>query len=149
MNTNGRPSNDEPNVAASFAGLTHDAIELAELQTQLLALDVKSISEKARTSLILGLIGIALLMGTVPVGLIAIGEALAQWFGWSHAAGLAVATLVGILITAGLLGAAWSRFHTGLATMQRSRDEFNRNVAWVKSNLRGRAQRDPADTDRF
>jgi hypothetical protein len=33
-----------------------------------------------------------------------------------------------------------------VVTMQRSREEFNRNVAWVKSSLRMRAQSNPAET---
>ncbi len=41
MNTNGRARITEPNVATSFSDLTHDVIELAELQTQLLGQDLK------------------------------------------------------------------------------------------------------------
>ena len=46
MSTNGRARNNEPNVAASFSELTHDVIELAELQAQLFALDVKNTSRE-------------------------------------------------------------------------------------------------------
>jgi hypothetical protein len=147
MSTNGQSRNESPNVATSFAGLTHDVIELAELQAQLLALDVKSTSQKARTSFILVAVGVCMLLGTVPIALVTVAELLVQQFGWSRAAGFATATLLGVLLAAGILGAAWSRFRAGVVTMQRSREEFNRNIAWVKSSLRSRAQENPVETN--
>jgi hypothetical protein len=136
MNTNGHTRTETPNVATSFAGLTHDVIELAELQAQLLALDVKSTSRKARTSLILVIVGVCLLLGTIPIALATVAQVLIQQFGWSPMAGFASASLLGALLSAGMLGAAWSRFRSGIVTMHRSREEFNRNIAWVKSSLR-------------
>jgi hypothetical protein len=147
MSTNGQSRNDSPGVATSFAGLTHDVIELAELQAQLLALDMKSTSRKARTSLVLIVIGVCVLLGTVPVALMTFAELLIQQFGWSNAAGFASATLLGVLLAAGILGAAWARFRAGVVTMQRSREEFNRNIAWVKSSLRNRAQENPVESN--
>lgn len=136
MNTNGRVREQEPNVAASFSELTHDAIELAELQAQLFALDIKSTTQKTRTSLILSVVGICMLLGSIPVALMTIGELFIQQFGWSPAAGYAAATFVGIALSAGFLAAGWFRFQSGLSAMQRSRDELRRNIAWIKSSLR-------------
>jgi hypothetical protein len=147
MNTNGKSRTETPNVATSFAGLTHDVIELAELQAQLLALDVKTTSQKSRTSLILAIVGVCLLLGTIPIALVAVAELLIQQFGWSRVAGFASAGLLGAVLSAGILGAAWARFRTGIATMQRSREEFSRNIAWVKSSLRNKAQDNPVETD--
>jgi hypothetical protein len=146
MNTNGRTRNDEPSMATSFAGLTHDVIELAELQAQLLALDVKSTSQKARISLVLAVSGICILLGTVPVALFTLAELLNGPAGWSRPAAFGMATLVGVLVSGGILVAAWLRMRSGIVTMQRSRDELNRNIAWIKSSLRNRAQGNPAET---
>jgi uncharacterized membrane protein YqjE len=140
MITNGRVRSEEPNMAASFSGLTHDIIELAELQTQLFALDLKQTSEKTRTSLLLAIVGVCLLLGSIPVALMALANVLVEQLGWSPAAGYGMATLVGILASAGLLMGAWARFRTGIGTLQRSREEFNRSIAWIKSSLRSRAQ---------
>src|SRR3954452_24132922 len=72
MNTNGRFRDEEPNVATSFSGLAHDVIELSELQGQLFVHDVKSTGQKTRTSIVLGVIGAYVLLGTMPVLLFAL-----------------------------------------------------------------------------
>jgi len=135
MNTNGR-SDNEPNVAAGVRGLAHDAIELAELQAKLLALDVKVASRQARISLILGVVGVCLLLGCIPVALYALAEVFVAQFGWSQAAALAAAAAIGLAASALAGAVAWRRLRSGLASLQRSREELNRNIAWIKSNLR-------------
>lgn len=144
MNTNGQSKSGEPNIAASFSGLAHDVIELAELQAQLFTLDIKSTSEKTRTSLVLAVAGACALLGSVPVALFALGELFQKFLGISEAAGFGLAALVGVVLSAVLMMAAWSNFKSGEASMRRSREELSRNLAWVKSNLRGRAH-NPAD----
>jgi Putative Actinobacterial Holin-X, holin superfamily III len=139
MNTNGRPRTEEPNVATSFSELAHDVIELGELQAQLFANDVKSTTQKTRVSLLLSVVGVCVLLGSVPVVLFAFGELIAELTGWPLSAGLAIAAVVGIAASAGFLAAAWSRLNDGLSSLQRSRDELNRNIAWIKSSLRSRA----------
>jgi uncharacterized membrane protein YqjE len=143
MSTNGRARNDEPNVAASFSELTHDAIELAELQAQLFALDLKQTSQSTRISLMLAVAGVCVLLGATPVALMALAAFLVQQFGWSPAAGYGVAAMVGVAVSVAILAIAWSRFPTGIVTMRRSREELSRNIAWVKSSLRSRAQPNP------
>jgi hypothetical protein len=139
MNTNGRVHDDEPNVATSFAGLAHDVIELGELQAQLFVHDVKSTTQKTRTSLLLSVVGACVLLGTLPVMLFALGQLIAEQTEWPLSAGLAIAALIGIGISAGFLAAAWNRLSAGLNAMQRSRDELNRNIAWIKSSLKSQS----------
>jgi len=129
MNTNGRVRDDEPNVATSFSGLAHDVIELGELQSQLFVHDVKSTVQKTRTSLLLGVIGGCVLLASLPVLLFALAELMIEQFDWSRSAGFGVAAVVGIAASAGFLAAAWNRLSAGLNSMQRSRDELNRNIA--------------------
>src|SRR6266480_4666371 len=124
MNTNGRVRDEEPSVATSFSGLAHDVIELGELQVQLFGHDVKSTAKKTRTSLVLGVVAACVLLGAVPVLLIAIGEFIAEQSGWPQSAGLAIAAVIGIVTSGALLAAAWNRLSAGLSSMQRSRDEF-------------------------
>lgn len=147
MKTNGRPQTDKPNVADSLGGLTHDVIELAELQAQLFALDVKETTQSTRTALMVAIVGVCVLLGSIPVALISLAELLIEQLNWSAAASYGVATLVGIVISVGLLLTAWARFRSGIVTMKRSREELSRNVAWLKSGLRRRATASPPMPD--
>lgn len=143
MTTDGQPQTEKPSVANSLSGLTHDVIELAELQAQLFALDVKETSQGTRTALILAVVGACALLGAVPIALTALAELLIAQLSWSSAASYGVATLVGIMLASALLVAAWVRFRSGVVTLKRSRDELSRNLAWVKANLRSRTTRNP------
>jgi hypothetical protein len=147
MITNGRVREKEPNVATSMSELTHDVIELAELQAQLLTLDLKSVTRQSRTSILLSVVGICLLVGTVPDLLLAIGEYFVEQHGWTHAAGYGLAAAISILASAVLLGLGWNRFQSGLKSLHRSRDELRRNIAWIKSSLRNRQHAQPAEAD--
>jgi len=79
----------------------------------------------------------------VPVLLFALAELFVEQFGWTQSAGFAVAALVGIAASGGILAAAWNRLSVGLSSMQRSRDELNRNISWIKSSLRSHASTKP------
>ena len=136
VNSNGKAKPAEPNVAASFSGLAHDAIELAELQARLLKLDVQSAARNGGMSIALAVVGICLLLGCVPVALVALGEVFVAQWGWSRAAAFGAAAAIGLALSAGAAAAAWIRVRTALASLQRSRDELNRNIAWIKSNLK-------------
>src|SRR3954468_1277967 len=136
MNTNGRFRDEEPNVATSFSGLAHDVIELSELQAQLFAHDVKSTGQKTRTALVLSVVGLCVLLGAVPVLLIALGQFIAEQTGWPQSAGLAIAAVIGIVASAILMVVAKNRLSAGLNSMQQSRDELSRNIDWIKASLR-------------
>ena len=91
-------------MATSFAGLAHDVIELGELQSQLFVHDVKSTTQKTRTSLLLSVVGACALLGSIPVLLFAVAELFVEQFDWSRSAGFALAALIGI-------GGALHRLH--------------------------------------
>lgn len=136
MNTNGRIRDEEPNVATSFSELAHDVIELSELQAQLFVHDVKSTGQKTRTSLVLSVVGVCVLLGTVPLLLMALGEFIAEQTGWPQSAGLAIAAVIGIVASAVLMVVARNRLTAGLNSLQQSRDELSRNIDWIKASLR-------------
>lgn len=140
MNGNGRHRTQMPDVAGSVSGLTHDMIELAELQTQLLRLDLKKSTQKTRTCLILAVIAVCLLLASLPVALVALAALLVEQLEWSQSAALGVATLVGLVLAGIFAGAAYGIVRSGLISIERSRDEFNRNVAWIKSSLKARGR---------
>jgi hypothetical protein len=144
VDTNGRTKSESPNVAQSFSGLAHDAIELAELQTRLLKLDAQAAVRNSGRSAALAVVAACLLLGCVPVALVALAELFFAQFGWPRAGALAAAAGIGLAFSAGAGFAAWRRIRSALASLDRSRDELNRNLAWIKSNLkRDKSQREP------
>lgn len=139
MNTNGRVRSDEPNVATSFSGLAHDVVELAELQAQLLSLDVKSTSRNARAAFVLTIVGASFLLSAISVGLFALAAVLVEQLDWSQSAADLVAAVIGIILGGAALAAAWRLWQSGFGSLKRSRDELTRNIAWIKASLRNRA----------
>ena len=135
MNTNGRTRVEEPSVAASISGMAHNAIELAELQAQLFACDIKSSGQRARSSLLLCIVGVSLLLSAFPVLLIALAVLLNTQLDWPPAAGYAVAALVGLLVSGAILAFAYAQFKQGIVTLDRSREELSNNIAWLKTQL--------------
>ncbi len=139
MITNGRAHSKEPNVATSFSELAHDVIELTELQAQLMVLDVKSATQKTRTSVILGVTAFCMLLGSIPVALFALARLFVLWFDWPQWAGFGLSAIVGLVISGCIGTGAWFRFKSGPGTMERSREELSRNIAWIKSSLRNQS----------
>ena len=134
--TNGKAKAADPNVAASVTSLAHDAIELAELQLKLLKLDAQAAARNGGMSIALVVVGICLLLGCVPVALFALAELFVAQFGWTRAAAFAASAAVGLALSAGTGTAAWLRVKSALASLERSREELNRNIHWIKSNLK-------------
>jgi hypothetical protein len=134
MITNGKPQND-PNVLTSFSDLAHDVIELAELQAQLLKLDAIASGKTLRTAVVFLLSSVCLLLGCLPILWLTIAEVLVEYAGWKRTPSLAVAFACGLLIAGGLGAWGWRRLSTMFSSFERSREEFVRNLNWVKSNL--------------
>jgi hypothetical protein len=133
---NGKTKAAPPNVAASFNDLAHDAIELAELQTRLLKLDAQAAAREGGVSLVLVIAGVCLLLGCVPIALAALAELFVAQFDWSRTIAFAAAAGVGLGLSAIIGTAAWYEVRSALSSLKRSRDELNRNLAWIKSNLK-------------
>jgi hypothetical protein len=145
---NGRYHGKTPNVAAGVSDLTHDVIELSELQAQLLSLDARQSVAKAKACLIMSVIGASMLLGTIPVALLTIAALFREQLEWSYAASAGVATGIGLLITGIVFGVAYSYVKNGLVSFERSGEELQRNIAWLKSTLktRGHAERAAAQS---
>jgi uncharacterized membrane protein YciS (DUF1049 family) len=135
VNTNGK-AKAQPTVAASFGCLAHDAIELAELQAKLLKLDAQSAARNGGMSIALAVVGVCLLLGCVPVALMALAEVFVAQFAWPQAAAFAAAAAIGLALSLLTGAAAWVRVKSAVASLERSRDELNRNIAWIKANLK-------------
>jgi hypothetical protein len=140
MNRNGRFAAEMPNVAGDVCDLTHDVIELSELQTRLLLLDIKKSTQRTRTCLILAVVAACLLLGSIPVALYALARVFVEFLEWPESASFGLAALIGLVIAAIIGGAAYAIVKSGLFSLDRSREEFSRNIAWIKMTLKDRGQ---------
>jgi hypothetical protein len=136
MITNGHPKAKEANVVSNFSELAHDAVELGELQVQLLAIDAATAWQRMRTGLIFAIVTTCLLLGSIPIILLVVAEALVEFANWSRTAALGLAGGIGMVLVVIVAALAWHRLNTMFAAFERSRAEFSQNVTWIKSNLK-------------
>lgn len=136
MSHNGAPTGKEPTVARSFSRLAHDAIELGELQAQLLTLDVRTLTSRMKTALMFGVASLVVLLGAVPIALLALAELLVAAGDWSRPTAVAAAAGVGVLAAVLLMAIGWRGLERGAGSLDRSREELKRNLDWIKSSLR-------------
>ncbi|QDU37173.1 hypothetical protein Mal4_14820 [Maioricimonas rarisocia] len=122
-------------VKKNLAGLTHDLISLAELQAQLVAVDMRESYSRSVVPAILIVGALLLALGAMPVILLGIGWALVNLAGFGEGAAFLLVSVVAIGI-AGLAG--WwgvQKLKTAFQVLTRSRQEFAENVWWVKQAL--------------
>jgi uncharacterized integral membrane protein len=135
MNRNGQTSPTE-GVRNGVSGLLHDVTSLAELQFELLKVDAATASRKAAVPAVL--IGSAVVLGlsTIPLVLLAIAQVFRDQAGWPPALATLTAVLIG-LVLAGVVGTlGYFGIRRAVEPLDRSRDELNRNIAWLKNALR-------------
>lgn len=117
--------------------LAYDAIELGQLQAKLLKLDASESARNVRSSLILLCIALAALLAALPVALIAAAEALVEYADWSRPAALGISAGAASALCVLLLIIMWNKLQVAANAWQRSAAEFSRNIAWLKSALKG------------
>jgi hypothetical protein len=122
-------------VIGGIAGFGNDVANLAELQAKLAALDFKEARQKALLPLGVVAVGGVVLLGTVPVVLAGVAfllaPALSIALGWAFV----LTGVVAAILTAGAVAFAGIKFSRSFDSFRRSREEFNRNVAWIRTVL--------------
>lgn len=138
---NGR-SNGQPAGAgfrANVAGLLHDGITLAELQTQLVGIDLQETWQRSVRCLAVIAGSAILALGTVPLLLLSIGWLLVNRAGWTEEIAFFVVAVAGLLIAGLGGGIGWIKLRSAVTVLSRSKDELTSNVRWVKDALQERA----------
>lgn len=141
MNPNGKSiSTPAEGVRRGATGLLHDVMTLAELQLKLLAVDAQAATGRAVIPIIL--IGSAAVFAAsaLPLLLVALAQVLRYQAGWPAALATLTAVVVGLLIAAGLGVFGYLGLKRCLEPMARSREELERNVAWLKNALKRHEQ---------
>jgi hypothetical protein len=122
-------------VRHNLGELAHDAITLVELQVQLLAVDLRDARRGASAAVVQIAAGACLGIGAVPLLLLAGAQLLIDLLGWSSAGAYATAGILAVAIAGALLWAGWRQSVHAVATVQRSKTEFEETLRWLKGSL--------------
>ena len=136
---NGRGTVHEPeSSSAKFEGVAEfvdDLASLAELQARLAAIDFRDAARKSAIPIALTVVGLAVVVASIPVGLLGTGWLLASALrihqGWAMLLTAGAAMAVGGLV-AGLSG---RRLSHSLDSFRRSHKQLMVNLAWVRTVL--------------
>jgi len=113
-----------------------DIMSLAELEFQLFKIDCREGRKQMLIPVAMLLVAGIVAVGTVPIALILIAELLVQSAGLSRAVALSIAVLIGLIVTMGIGVVGWSYLRRVARVFKRSREELNRNMAWIKRTLK-------------
>lgn len=131
------------NRKATPASLAQHALELSELQLQLLVADLKAATSLTRTAVTLAVVAVVLLIAAAPVLLLSAAAALQEAFELGRAVSLLIAGAAAVLTAGILLYAGWKILLRGAGKFGRSRDELKYNIEWVKQAVRPHATPPP------
>lgn len=138
MNENNGTTPAPPSgVAQGMGELTHDIVALAELQWELFRSDYRA-GMKGLLIPVALLLGAGIVaLGTVPMVLLLLAEILVQIAGLSRVSALSIAAASGFLMAVALGVLGWSQIRGVGRVFQRSREEWVRNLNWIKLALKG------------
>lgn len=132
---NHEPTSSLNGVIEGIGGLGTNVATLATLQAQLAARDLKEMSGRAMPAMV----SIALLVPLAFAAFTTLLFGLAYWinqaFQLTLPASLLLAGLIGLVLASVLGFFAWRRFGASVVTFRRSREELERNIAWLGTVL--------------
>lgn len=122
-------------VVKKVGEFAHDLVILAELQMQLLVVDLRECVKRMVTPVLVGLVGVAMGLGVFPVALAALAFVLVETLQLTIAAALGCSVLAGIVIAGALCIFSLRQLRQQTKVLERSQSEFVRNVRWIKQVL--------------
>ncbi|AGA25401.1 phage holin family protein [Singulisphaera acidiphila] len=132
---NGSTNGSAENMVGSIAGFGNDVATLAELQLKLAALDFKETAGRALIPLALVVVGLVVILGSVPVAIGGVSLLIAQVLGISLGWALLLTAITILGLAALVVVIAGRKLGASLEGFQRSRDELIRNVSWIRTVL--------------
>jgi len=122
-------------VVGNIAEFGNDVATLVELQAKLAALDFKESATRAIVPLVLVVVGVALLLASLPVALLGaawlVASALSIQEGWAALLTAGVAAVVAAI----LAWVALTRLLVSFESFRRTREELVRNISWIRTVL--------------
>ncbi|MBW3541181.1 MAG: phage holin family protein [Planctomycetes bacterium] len=134
---NGRRQAERPARALrmGIGEFTAHALSLAELQGRLLALDLKETQTKTLRPIILAAVAMVILLACLPVALLGGAWLLASGTALSEGAAMLILAGTFMVLAAVMAWFAWKKIRTSCSALTRSREEFSRNLSWIKDTL--------------
>lgn len=137
--TNGDPTT-LGDVTSQATSLAHDLITLAELQTRLLVLDVREAGKRSAASVVILAAMAALILSAGPVVLTGVSELIVANTTWSPGGAKLLVGLIAAVIGAAAGFAAFVRLRRVTDVLNRSQQELNQNLEFVKSLVSGTSE---------
>jgi hypothetical protein len=137
--SNGRGASAPRVVARNLAELSHDVLTLGDLQLRLLWADVAKLLGDLVYPGVLLLVGVVLVLGSVPFALATIAIAIDENSRLTLAQASAFTLAGGLILGAIIALAAVMWIRRGLEPFKRSLAEFDQNLRWVKKILKEQA----------
>jgi uncharacterized membrane protein YqjE len=137
MNRSNGSTRSSPNgVAKGMGELAHDIVSLVELQLELFRVDCREGLRRILIPVTLLLLAGIVAVGTVPFALIFLAEFLTQAAGLSRAAAFSIAAMSGFLMALAMGVVGWIYLLRAVHVFERSREELNCNMTWIKHALK-------------
>jgi len=128
--------------AASLNGMLNgmgdlgsNVVTLTALQARLAAADFNECASRAQSALIAAAVLIPLGFASVTVGLFGLASWMAADLGISLSRSLLVVAAGGIILSSALAVLVIRRLRASLSSFRRSREELERNIAWLRTVL--------------
>jgi hypothetical protein len=141
---NGRLPHERPVAAPSLRGniseLMHDLATMGDLQLKLLGVDSRAMLNRARLPAAVGAAAVVLVMGATPVLLLGLAHLLAESLLWPLSAAYSLVAGVALCLGGLTLWLAYRQLCEAARPLERSRCEFNENVAWIRRAIRTQGQ---------
>jgi hypothetical protein len=122
-------------VVSGVTGFGENLLNLAELQARLVALELQQNLSAAKISVPVILAGAVLVVVSLPLILAGIAELLVSELGMKRGYALLSVAVVALAIAGASIGIATSRLRRSAAGFPLSREEFARNLNWVRTVL--------------
>ena len=122
-------------LAWDVGSFANDALTLTELQTQLLAADVREYGRRVWFPSLLLLTGMALGLACFPIALVTVALALVHFLATSYLVAFLVVSLLAAIGSAVLCTLGYLMVRSRATVLSRSRNELLHNLRWIKRVL--------------
>ena len=122
-------------LGSNLAALGRDLARMADLQLQLLSLDVKQFWSRARTGLFVSCLAGTAVVGAIPVLLFGVAGLLERFAGLTPEIARLIVGAVVLLGGAVTMWFSLRRIGEAAASLKRSQEEMSQNLKWIRDAL--------------